>query len=430
MGKKNIIKYVHPGSIAQDAGLQAGDAILAVNGKRINDILEFRFITADDEYELTVEKADGSREIITVENEYNEELGIDFEKALISGARSCANKCIFCFIDQMPPHMRETLYFKDDDSRLSFLQGNYVTLTNMSDKELDKIIEMHLSPINVSVHCTNPEKREFMLGNRRAGKILQQIRKLVDAGIMVNCQIVACPGINDGEELERTLSDLIGFSPDLCSISVVPVGITKYRDNLYKLSSFTKESASLLIEQIESWQNKFMEISGSRTVYASDEFYITAEKDFPPYEAYEDFPQLENGVGMVSVFKYDFAVAFEQSAKICRKKCTLVTGVIFEDVLKSLVKPFDEYVKVIAIKNHFFGETITVAGLITGSDLLQQLKGIDLGEFLVIPETMLRADTDVFLDDVTVKDIEKELNIRVCVSRDAYSLVDILTGEE
>ncbi len=430
MSRKNIIKYVHPGSIAQDAGLQAGDAILAVNGKKINDILEFRFITADEEYELTVEKTDGSREIITVENEYNEELGVDFEKALISGARSCANKCIFCFIDQMPPNMRETLYFKDDDSRLSFLQGNYVTLTNMSDRELDKIIEMHLSPINISVHCTNPEKREFMLGNKKAGKILKQIKKLVDAGIMVNCQIVACPGINDGEELERTLSDLIAFSPDLCSISVVPVGITKYRDNLYKLNSYTKETASLLIEQIESWQNKFMEISGSRTVYASDEFYITAQKEFPPYESYEDFPQLENGVGMVSVFKYDFSVAFEQSTKSCRKKCTLVTGVIFEDVLKSLIKPFEEYVKVVAVKNKFFGETITVAGLITGRDLINQLKGIDLGEFIVIPETMLRADTDVFLDDVTVKDVEKELNTRVCVSKDAYSLVDILTGQE
>lgn len=430
MGRKNIIKYVHPGSIAQDAGLQAGDAILAVNGKKINDILEFRFITADEEYELTVEKADGSKEIITVENEYNEELGVDFEKALISGARSCANKCIFCFIDQMPPNMRETLYFKDDDSRLSFLQGNYVTLTNMSDRELDKIIQMHLSPINISVHCTNSEKREFMLGNKKAGRILKQIRKLVDAGIMVNCQIVACPGINDGEELERTLTDLIEFSPDLCSISVVPVGITKYRDNLYKLDSFTKESASYLIEQIERWQSRFMDISGSRTVYASDEFYITAQKEFPPYEAYEDFPQLENGVGMVSVFKYDFKVAFEQSSKICKNKCTLVTGVIFEDILKSLIKPFGEYVKVIAVKNHFFGETITVAGLITGSDLISQLKGTDLGDFLVIPETMLRADTDVFLDDVTVKDVEEELNIRVCVSKDAYSLVDILTGQE
>ncbi len=430
MSKGNIIKYVYPDSIAQDANLQAGDVILAVNGKKINDILEFRFITADEEYELTVEKKDGSVEIITVENEYNEELGVDFEKALISGARSCANKCIFCFIDQMPQNMRETLYFKDDDSRLSFLQGNYVTLTNMSDRELDKIIEMHLSPINISVHCTNPEKRKFMLGNKKAGRIMQQIKKLVDAKIMVNCQIVACPGVNDGEELERTLSDLITFSPDLCSISVVPVGITKYRDSLYKLDSFTKEGALALIEQVERWQKRFMEVSGSRTVYASDEFYITAQKEFPPYEAYEDFPQLENGVGMVSVFKYDFSVAFEQLSAKCNKKCTLATGMIFADILESLVKPFGEYVNVVPIKNRFFGETITVAGLVTGSDLIEQLKNIDLGEFLVIPETMLRADTDVFLDDVTVKDVENELGVKVYVSKDAYSLIDILTGQE
>lgn len=315
MNKGNRIKFVYPDSIAEEAGIEIGDSILAVNGKKVEDILEFRFITADEEYELTVEKKDGSVEIIEVVNEYNEELGVDFEKALITGARSCANKCIFCFIDQMPPDMRETLYFKDDDSRLSFLQGNYVTLTNMSDKELDKIIEMHLSPINISVHCTNPEKRVFMLGNKRAGRITEQIKKLVDAGIMVNCQIVACPGINDGEELERTLEDLIKFSPDLCSISVVPVGITSFRDNLYKLDMFTKESALKLINQIEKWQKRFMEISGSRTVYASDEFYITAQKEFPGYDAYEDFPQLENGVGMVSVFKYDFNLAVEQTEK-------------------------------------------------------------------------------------------------------------------
>jgi len=430
MSNGNRIKFVYPDSIAEDAGIEIGDSILAVNGEKVNDILEFRFITADEMYELTVEKKDGSIEIITVENEYNEELGVDFEKALITGARSCANNCIFCFIDQMPPDMRETLYFKDDDSRLSFLQGNYVTLTNMSDKELDKIITMHLSPINISVHCTNPEKREFMLGNKRAGRILEQIKKLVDAGIIVNCQIVACPGINDGEELDRTLNDLIKFSPDLCSISVVPVGITKYREGLYSLDSFTKESASALVTQVESWQKRFIEVSGSRTVYASDEFYITAEIEFPPYEAYEDFPQLENGVGMVSLFKYDFKLAVEQIGKKCYNKCTLATGVIFSDILKELTMDLGDNINVVPIINKFFGETITVAGLITGKDLINQLKDVDIGDFLVIPDTMLRAETDVFLDDVTVKDVENELNTKVYVSTDAFSTVEILTRQE
>jgi putative radical SAM enzyme (TIGR03279 family) len=430
MSQANTIKYVYPGSIAQDAGLEEGDIVTKVNGKKISDILEFRFITADEEYELTVLKKDGSVEILTIINEYNEELGIEFEKPLLSGARSCSNNCIFCFIDQMPPGMRETLYFKDDDSRLSFLQGNYVTLTNMSDKELDKIVEMHLSPINVSVHCTNPEKREFMLGNKRAGKILSQMKRLCDAGITLNCQIVACPGINDGDELENTLKDLSSLMPDICSVSVVPVGITKYRQGLYDLKSYTKEEAEEVISIIEKWQNIFTSKFNSRIVCASDEFYITAKKEFPSYEMYEDFPQLENGVGMVSVFKEEFYASLKEININKIKSCTLVTGVIFADILKELVNNLSESIKVVPIINKFFGEKITVAGLVTGNDLINQLKEINLGEFIVIPRCMLRADTEVFLDDVTISDVEKQLNTKVYVSDDAYSLLKIITQEE
>lgn len=430
MAEKNKIKYVYPDSIAEEAGIVPGDSILKVNGKKVKDILEFRFITADSEYELLVEKENGETELITVINEFNEELGIDFEKPLITGARSCANNCIFCFIDQMPPGMRKTLYFKDDDSRLSFLQGNYVTLTNMSDKELDKIIEMRLSPINVSVHCTDPDTRCFMLGNKRAGRVLSQMKKLTDAGINLNAQIVACPGINDGEVLDRTLKDLSCLLPYLQSISVVPVGITKYRDGLYDLECYNKLSAGKIIEQVEKWQEKYLSICGKRIVYASDEFYITAENEFPSIEKYDDFPQLENGVGMASLFEDEFLKAIKIYGKISDRKCTLVTGVIFAGILNNLVKKLGDNFNVIPVVNKFFGEKITVSGLVTGNDLINQLKGIELGEFIVIPESMLRAETEVFLDDVTIADIERELKTKVYVSSDGYSLVEILTGEE
>ncbi len=417
------ITFVEPDSLAFEAGIEPGDMLMAVNGREIKDILEFKFITADEEFEITVQKQDGSVEVIDVINEYGEDFGVEFENALMTKARSCANKCIFCFIDQVPKGMRETLYFKDDDSRLSFLQGNYITMTNMSDRDIESIAEMRMSPINVSVQCTNPSLREFMLGNKRAGKLLEQMKKLADAGIVLNCQIVLCPGINDGEELERTLSDLCEFLPSVFSISVVPVGMTKFRKGLYEIKPYTKESSADVINQVEKWQKKFMELCGRRTLYAADEFYIMAEKEFPPYEAYEDFPQLENGVGMSALTIDEFMSELEDGCEGGFKKVTLVTGMISEAIIKKLVsniKGID--VEVVGIRNDFFGESITVSGLVTATDIINQLSGKTEGRRVFIPINMLRADTDVFLDDLTVSDVEKALGCEITVIDDGAHL--------
>ena len=417
------ITFVEPDSLAFEAGIEPGDMLMAVNGREIKDILEFKFITADEEFEITIQKQDGSVEVIDVINEYGEDFGVEFENALMTKARSCANKCIFCFIDQLPKGMRETLYFKDDDSRLSFLQGNYITMTNMSDRDIESIAEMRMSPINVSVQCTNPSLREFMLGNKRAGKLLEQMKKLADAGIVLNCQIVLCPGINDGEELERTLSDLCEFLPSVFSISVVPVGMTKFRKGLYEIKPYTKESSENVINQVEKWQKKFMELCGRRTLYAADEFYIMAEKEFPPYEAYEDFPQLENGVGMSALTIDEFMSELEDGCEGGFKKVTIVTGMISEAIIKKLVsniKGIDA--EVVGIRNDFFGESITVSGLVTATDIINQLSGKTDGRQVFIPVNMLRADTDVFLDDLTVSDVEKALGCEITVIDDGAHL--------
>ena len=410
------ISYVEPDSLAFEAGIEAGDFLVNVNGKEIKDVLEFRFVTADEEYQVTIKKADGTYEVIDIINEYDEEFGIEFENPLMTKARSCANKCIFCFIDQMPKGMRETLYFKDDDSRLSFLQGNYITMTNLSQRELNSIAEMKMSPINVSVQCTDPELRTYMLGNKRAGRLLEQLEVLTNAGIIINCQVVLCPNINDGAQLDRTISDLERFFPSVFSISIVPVGITKYREGLCPLDSFDKEKSAEVIKQISKWQEKFLEKYGKRTVYLADEFYIMAEKDFPEYEEYEEFPQLENGVGMIKVFEDEFKEEVKNTDKVFYKKCSAATGVLSEAFIKGLVSEIEGIdCKVYAIENKFFGEKITVSGLVTGGDLISQLKDKELGEYLFIPENMLRDSTDVFLDDVTVCDVERELNVKVVV---------------
>ncbi|MBQ2897605.1 MAG: DUF512 domain-containing protein [Clostridia bacterium] len=423
------ITYVEPGSIAQEAGIVAGDFLVALNGKKVNDILEYKFITADFEYEITIKKQDGSFEVIEIVNEYAEDLGLEFENALLSKAKSCANKCIFCFIDQMPKGMRETLYFKDDDSRLSFLQGNYITMTNLSDKDIKRITDIKMSPVNISVHCTDGEKRKFMLGNKKADKLLAQMKQLDDAGISMNCQIVLCPGINDGEVLDKTLSDLSRFS-NVYSVSIVPVGITKYRKGLYPLTPFDKQKSVKLIEQVSVWQNKFLQEKGSVKVYLADEFYIMAETGFPPYEHYEDFPQLENGVGMARLTICDFDDAIKEIKQPVYKKVSVATGKISEKLIKDLVSKIEGIdAKVYAIENDFFGKQITVSGLVTGGDIINQLKGKDLGQCLFIPINMLRADTDVFLDDITVSDVEKALNVKIVVTEDARDFALKLKGE-
>ncbi len=424
------ISYVEPDSLASDAGIEPGDYLVNVNGKEIKDVLEFRFVTADEEYQITIKKADGSYEVIDIINEYDEEFGVEFENPLMTKARSCANKCIFCFIDQMPSGMRETLYFKDDDSRLSFLQGNYITMTNLSDKDLNTIAEMKMSPINVSVQCTEPDLRISMLGNKKAGKLLEQLKVLADADIVINCQIVLCRNINDKEHLDRTIADLENFFPSVFSVSIVPVGLTKYRDGLYELDGFDKDSSIEVIEQISKWQEKFLEKYGKRTVYLADEFYIMAEKDFPEYEEYEEFPQLENGVGMIKAFEDEFIEGLSDTEEVYFKKCSVATGVLSEEFISGLVSKIKGIdCKVYAIKNEFFGERITVSGLVTGGDLINQLKNKELGDYLLISDNMLRNSTDVFLDDVTVPDVEKELNVKVLIVRSGCDFAEKLTKD-
>ena len=423
---------VEENSIAYDLGLQCGDEIVEVNGRKVNDILVFRYMTADEEYEITVKKADGSIEIYDIENDFGEDLGVEFENPLMSKAKSCANKCIFCFIDQLPKGMRETLYFKDDDTRLSFLHGNYITMTNISDKELEDMIYIHVSPVNISVHCTDPELRTFMLGNKKAGKLLEQMKKLADAQIEMNCQIVLCKGINDKENLDNTIKDLEQFFPSVSSICIVPLGMTKYREGLYKLEPFNREDCREVIKQIDKWQVLFLEKYNSRMVYLADEFYIKGEIPLPDAPCYEDYPQLENGVGMASLFKEEFEDRLKDIKEVKYKKVGIVTGTISKDFmceLASMIKGAD--VTVYPIRNEFFGETITVTGLLTGRDIINQLKDKDLGDEILISENLLRADTEVLLDDVTVSELSEKLGVKVRIVSNGYDLAEKLTdGKE
>ena len=423
------ITEVEVGSIAEEGGICAGDYLVSVNGEEINDILRFRYLTADEEFTLEIKKADGSTEVLDIINEYGEDLGLTFEFPLMTKAKSCANKCIFCFIDQLPKGMRETLYFKDDDSRLSFLQGNYVTLTNLSDKEIANIASMRMSPINISVQVTDPEKRKFMLGNKRADNLLPRMRIFADAGIIMNCQIVLCKNINDGKWLDKTLSDLEEFIPSVYSVSIVPFGATKYRDGLYPIELFTEQDCKNIISQVSEWQKRFLDKCGKKTVYLSDEFYISGLVPLPPYEDYDDFPQLENGVGMFRVTEDEFLDALTDIKCGTREKVTVATGTLCASYLKDLINKLPENnCDVIPIINKFFGETVTVSGLITGKDLIDGLKNKEIGEALIIPSNMLRAETDVFLDDVTVSDVEKALNTKVLISVNGYDLAEKIAG--
>jgi len=419
------IDYVVPDSIAKEAGIEPGDRLLSINGQKIKDIFDYRFLTTEEKLMLCVEKRYGEIWEVEIEKDQYEDLGIEFENPMIDDATSCTNKCIFCFIDQLPKGMRKTLYFKDDDTRLSFLTGNYVTLTNMNKSQIERIVRYKMSPVNVSVHTTNPELRVFMLNNRFAGDILDKIRQLTDGGIVVNCQIVLCKDINDGNELDRTITDLAGLYPGVKSISVVPVGITKYRDGLYKLEPYDRESAKVVVNQVESWQKKFLEKHGTRLVYAADEFYIMSGLELPQYEEYEDFPQLENGVGLIALFKEEFYEYLEnlnvKLPKNYRRNVSIATGVLayryIKEMAEDLEKKIDNLkINVYEIKNNFFGENVTVTGLLTGTDIVSQLSGMELGDVLLISRSTLKADENLLLDDYTVDDIEKQLNIKVCVA--------------
>lgn len=437
MDKYKRICSVDEGSIAQEAGIAAGDYILEINGHEIKDILSYKYYSNDENITLKIEKADGSIEIIKAENPDYEDLGMNFDYPLLSPSRSCRNKCVFCFIDQLPKGMRDTLYFKDDDSRLSLLHGNYVTLTNLSDKEIEDIAEMHVSPINISVHSTDPENRKLLFGHGKTGDIMARMKFFADNGITMNGQIVLCKGVNDGEFLDKTLEDLCSLYPAVYSVSVVPVGLTKYREGLYPIQPFEKEDAEKVINQIEKVQKKMLDFCGSRVVYIADEFYLKAERDIPSYEEYEDFPQIENGVGLIASMKDEFYNALENlditkrnrevSVATGKAAYPLISG--FADRLMKKVEGLK--VHVYEITNNFFGERITVAGLICGCDLKNQLKGKPLGEELIISSSMLRAEEDVFLDDVTLEELEEYLDVPItAVYNDGYDFIDVLIGEE
>ena len=448
MSKKHVIDRILSGSIAEEMELEKGDILISINGKEIEDVFDYRYLINDEYLEVVIQKADGEEWELEIEKEYNEDLGIEFENGLMDDYKSCTNKCIFCFIDQMPPGMRETLYFKDDDSRLSFLQGNYITLTNMKDHDFERIIQYKLAPINISVHTTNPELRCMMLHNRFAGTALKKLDRLYEAGIQMNGQIVLCKGVNDGAELERTISDLAKYLPYMESVSVVPVGLSKYRDGLYPLEPFNKEDALEVINTIEKWQNICMQEHGMHFIHASDEWYLLAGLPLPEETRYDGYIQLENGVGMLRLLLNEFAdalqeYAMERKEEIMERlekqfhgfyKITLATGRLAAPFLKMLasdfMREFPGYeVDVVPIRNDFFGERITVSGLITGKDLIAQLKEKELGNAVGIPCNMLRTGECVFLDDVTVAEVEKTLQLPIVIVKSSgQDLLDAMLG--
>ncbi len=418
---EHIVSAVTPGSIAEEMEIEPGDVLVSVNGQEPEDVFDYRYLMNEEEVLVVIRKPDGEEWELEIEKEYEDDLGMEFENGLMDDYRSCRNKCMFCFIDQLPKGMRDTLYFKDDDSRLSFLQGNYLTLTNMSEHDLEKIIYYKLSPINISFQATNPELRCKMLHNRFAGDVMDKVRRLKEAGIMMNGQIVLCRGVNDGEELDRSIRDLVTLMPELQSVSVVPVGLTRYRDGLYPLEPFTKEDACKVLDLIHSWQEKLLKEYGTHFIHAGDEWYILAERPMPEETTYDGYLQLENGVGMVRLLKEEVDAYLKKLPGDDRKRrVTIATGELAAPYLRehaaSIQKKYPNVeVQVITVKNEFFGGKITVAGLLTGQDLVKQLKGKDLGEELLLSINMLKSDEPIFLDDMTVEQLQTALQIKVSI---------------
>lgn len=428
------ISKVDPGSIGEELELEPGDRVLTINGNPVEDIFDYEYYVNSPSMTMVVRKANGEEWELDIENDY-EDLGLTFENGLMSDYRSCSNKCIFCFIDQMPPGMRETLYFKDDDTRLSFLQGNYVTLTNLKDKDVERIIRFKLAPINISVQTTNPELRCMMLHNRFAGRALKIIDRLYEAETPMNGQIVLCKGVNDGEELERTIRDLTGYLPYLKSVSIVPVGLTKYRDGLYPLEPFTKEDAREVLSVIRRWQEKIYQEHGIHMIHAGDEWYVLAEEEVPEEARYDGYLQLENGVGMMRLLFNEVQEALSAVTGDGRQReISLATGRLMYPyigkILEEIRKKFPNITThLYAIRNDFFGERITVSGLITGQDLTGQLKGQPLGERLLLPCNMLKIGEPVFLDDFTLEEVENSLQVKTdIVKSSGQDLLDAVIG--
>lgn len=430
-----IIKSVEKGSPAYKAGIRDGDTLVSIDGNEIVDVLDYRFY--QDNKRLTVEYIDsaGKTKTAKIKKDEYEELGLDFETYLMDNKHSCRNKCVFCFIDQLPKGLRESLYFKDDDSRLSFLFGNYITLTNITEHEVERIIKMHISPINISVHTTNPELRVKMMANKNAGRVLEIIDRFNNAGIKLNCQLVLCPGYNDGKELERTLSDLSELENAEC-IAAVPVGLTSYREGLAKIEPFNKQTAGDVLRIIDKYGDICLKKYGQRRIYGADEFYLLAGREIPEADYYGDFLQLENGVGLWSLLRSEALEALDSLEEIPKSKrsISLASGEAAYPLIKMIADKCKEKNpslnhRVFAIKNNFFGGKINVSGLVTATDIEEQLKGEDLGEELLIPSVMLRAEGDMFLDSVTVDELSGRLGIKITpVNNDGYELVDAILG--
>ncbi|GAA0734656.1 DUF512 domain-containing protein [Clostridium oceanicum] len=443
--KKEILK-VHRGSIAEELDIEPGDYLISINDNSVKDIIDYKFLVTDEYLKVDIEKSSGEIWELEIEKEYDEDLGVEFKEAILDKPQTCRNKCLFCFIDQLPKGMRKTLYFKDDDSRLSFLQGNFLTLTNMSDEDIDRIIKYKISPINISVHTTNPELRVKLLNNRFAGNLYERITKLASAGIKMNCQVVLCPGLNNGAELKRTIEDLYKFYPNVENLAVVPIGVTKFREGLYQFELFNKETARKEIDMVKEYQMKFLKEVGKPFVRLSDEFYVIAERDVPDSGFYDGFNQLEDGVGVIRVFRENIHNSLENLKKNTRGNFTVITGAsAYNEILGACEKVnyFNNNIKIEPIKilNNFFGTTITVAGLITGIDIIEQTKDKELGEYVIIPDVMLRkgyelADNDfkVFLDDTTLSELEIRLKRKILVcdytGEDLIDLINKHSKEE
>jgi putative radical SAM enzyme (TIGR03279 family) len=432
-----LIKMLYDESIAQEAGIEVGDILISINGENVNDTIEYRYLICDENISLILKNKIGEEYIVEIEKDQYEDIGIEFEDPYLENAMSCKNKCIFCFIDQLPKGMRKTLYFKDDDSRLSFLQGNFVTLTNLKDEDFDRIIKYKISPINVSVHTTNPELRVKMLNNKLASNIKDRLRQLVDGGIRLNCQIVLCPGINDGVELEKSLTDLFEFYPGISNVAIVPVGITKFREGLYKMDPYEYETSREVIKLVDRLQKTFYDKMGDNFARLSDEFYITAAMEVPDYEHYGDFEQVEDGIGMIRYFDATVKEELDYTEFTGNdEEIAIITGEMCSSYMKEITATIEKRlklkIKVYTIKNNLFGGKVSVAGLLTGKDILEQTAGILKERAVFIPRNMLRADEEqnVFLDDMTLEDLEKGLNTKLILCKyTGEDLIENITNE-
>jgi len=417
-GKHRVVG-VKPGSVAHETGIEPGDIVETISGCAIVDLLDYMEKTSHDDFEMEILKVNGERWIIDIEKEFDEDLGIIFDERIMDAEKACENKCVFCFVDQLPKNMRPTLYFKDDDWRLSFLMGNYVTLTNVSLNDIERITKERISPLYVSVHSTNPSLRNRMMRSPRAGKILELLDLLKKAAITIHCQVVVCPGFNDGDEFDKTIGDLLSLWPAVQSIAAVPVGLTSHRQNLVDIKPFNAEQAQNLLRQVQKWQKICRSKYHTAVVFAADELYLLADSPLPDFEHYEDFPQLENGVGLISKFVEEFDEAYNEADLTVSDfgHTSIATGVLAYPIIKSLASKisdrFGVKVTVYPVTNRLFGERVTVAGLIVGQDIIDELKGKELGCRVLIPATMLRAEGDLFLDDLTIDDIEKSLSVPV-----------------